>query len=535
MAEIDGLGQVYQKQGNTGAATWESPIEQGQTPFAYMAEDLNRKNLLTQQYNLAAKKQAEKQKADELAKAYNPEINEKSWVVDRQVELGRDLKDYTDGLGTLQYKGIDPRDLSNPEARAVAKLERDFYNKDLQSKNQEQSFNQLRDLVLADSKLAPEAQKFDHQKTFEGLNAWRDSPSIADRTKVNPEQLLIPKEKIFTTYDPVSSIDPNKFRDEIINETPDYKSGKKTLNKKALRTKLEGQLLEGTEVNAANKPHYEWGLEKNLWASPKQYVDVQNDWLEKQVITDKTYEKKDPATNDSWQIDFDNLSDEEYLAKYGSGTQPTKVTKHDTKGNTIEGQFGDVTLPNVMQLGDSKMQISTQSFIDVSTGKPYSEDKDKKGNPTGVVTMDSGVLTVPFVDNKGRIMALGGAVTYKGKDNKYHTLTNGTEEQKAAILTKEGYGKFKPMVYGQGKANENTVTGYVDASSVSYGTGTKGALSDQQKAYKSAQRIAKSKNVNSNSIKYVLRTELKDKAEKAGYALDEYTKMVTKNGIIIID
>lgn len=491
MAEIDGLGQVYQKQGNTGAATWETPIEQGNTPFAYMAEDLGRKNLLDYQYNIAAKKAAEKQKADELAKAFDDTLDNKAWEVDVPRELMADAMDWKQSLAQLKIdsekEGFNPNDITHPKVAAVKQKEALVKNKYDTSNQQKADYNKFVTLIAQDQN--SKEPQFDTKASLDALNAWRDTPKVLERAKVNPAELLVPKAKVLDMYRPINDLPIKNYVASNLRENDKEKKTYTTLNEANLKKDIDAIVK-----NPIYEEDFQEGVKQNFWGSKAEWSKALFDKKKLEFTQDYGKVIKPQDKSFTYESIYSGGSASDVLKNMGAGTQTPNIISLATDGTKgadgkpIKKSFKGEAL-NAMTLGNINATISGGTAIESSTGKPL--------EGTDAYTLVSGTMSTPFTYNDGRVVPLtsGEFKFYDKSTGKTKTYTGTKEEIKKQMIS-DGVGKYTSKIEGVAVGpDDKKITVWVDSDKVIQGPAKKtDPLKGAQAAYVAQQRWIEEQN-----------------------------------------
>lgn len=458
----DGLGLVFEQQGNTGAAAYNQPNFQiGNNPFDRIAADLEQKGDLVFQNNLIEERQ---RKAAEQ-KQYNPDLQLGDvWDTDIQY-LGEQMTGVKSELANLAKNRIMPNDYSNPESQKYNQLLQGLEGAKVASKQQKKIHDQLA-LELAKD-VNDKAGLYDQEASAKNLAEFR-ALKPHERVNYDTSKLLVRKPKVYSTYEPLKDfkIDPYVGGDKLDTETGGHDNT--VLNKKNLREDIDAMAND-----PINNDHYEWGKNQPipLWNSKKEYADelyksAENKYSPKLAKTIKNPNAKKGLTI----VDIENGNADDLIATLGVGVQNPKV-------RSAGGQFIPSVAKNAITLGNIYATISGNTAIDASTGKAF----DANGR-----TITSGTMSTPLV-NKGtnRVVAIpkeGG--TYQTRINGKDVDLEGTYEEIAQQLIDLGLAEYKPMIEGTGTYKNKPFTAWVPAESIVQGTQQKDkALEGAEQAY----------------------------------------------------
>ena len=440
---MDGLGLVYEGQGNTGSAAYNQPsLQYGQTPLDDVAQNIEKQNLIKQQQEFLLAKQKEKQKAEAFKEL--GDINLSKWDIANKQELGGDILMAKNAMAELANSGVMPNDYTNPQSQKYNEIQLAIKNKILEADSQKAKLDEAQQLLQTD--FDNPNPVFDREASIAAMKAYADAPNISARRAIDPSTLLVRKQKPFDTYEPLKTFDINKFVGSFGNKTPEGGTSGSTLYKGNLKKEMET-----IANNPLNEEHYNQGVQKGLWNSKDEYAKALYD---KAILGySPKFEKTTNAPKTTTYQEISNGNTTDLLANLQAGTQRANVPINnasmmvdvlDENGNPTgekKQATAPVSIPNTVNLGNFNQTIPMGSAIDTSTGKRLSG--------TGALNLTSGVIGTPLVykvDN--RVVPLGlGSVTYKDNQGKYHTI-EGDEATISQALVDAGVAEYKPMVLG---------------------------------------------------------------------------------------
>lgn len=188
---MDGLGLVYEKRGNTGAAAYNQPSNDN--PFAVITEDL--------QGRVETIREGERKKADAVEKQNNliiDTINPQGWDIDNRkmfFQKGLELKQEA---ATLAARGINLKDPTNPDALKFQQKQQDILNQASSSAAQKELFDPVYKEFIA------KPDRYDKEKTIENIERFKALP-FEERINVDPRTLLSKKFDKFAAVKPVKN------------------------------------------------------------------------------------------------------------------------------------------------------------------------------------------------------------------------------------------------------------------------------------------------------------------------------------------
>lgn len=440
----DGLGLVYEKQGNTGAAAYNQPsLQYGQTPLDAVAQNIEQQNLIKQQQEFQLAKQREKEKAAVLGKL--GDINLSKFTLGNQQEFMGDILNHKNQIAADMSKG---EDVTDPTSPAYART----YERQLALQNKKMELDKQGAIIEDAMKiLQTKPDDFDVEKSAAAIEAYAEAPNATERMKIDPSTLLVRKEVPFDTYTPLKDFDINPFVVEQGYETEEMKRTGNYLDVPKLKAKIKSMV-----DNPVNEEHYQKGLAKGLWGNKSEYEKALFEQAKLDYKKKSFYEKK--AINKPTDRDFLMTAGVDELRKrFGLG-ETTADIKSGIGSNTTQR----IKIGNSINIGDIKATVPLASAIDASTGLPMSGDGSE-----GAIDIKSGKMSTPLVFNyNGAIAAIPSTGTYELKDNETgeKKIYKGTQKQIEAQLIRDGYAKYKPMLLANYKEGDIAKTAWIPAS-----------------------------------------------------------------------
>ena len=188
---MDGLGLVYEKRGNTGAAAYNQPSNVD--PFAAITEDL--------QGRVEGIRKEEQRKKDNIDKANEliiQDIDPKGWDIDNRkifYQKGLDLKKEA---AILRTKGKNLSDPTDPEVMAFQRKQQEVLNQANSSAEQGKLFDPVYKEFIA------KPDRYDQEKTLANIEKFKAMP-FEERINVDPRTLLEKKFDKFAAVKPVKN------------------------------------------------------------------------------------------------------------------------------------------------------------------------------------------------------------------------------------------------------------------------------------------------------------------------------------------
>lgn len=480
----DGLGLVFEKQGNTGAAAYNQPnFEIGNNPLDMIAAELGQR---VQMEQLGRQKQ-EKERQAANQQALNFDLSGAD--IDNKAYFTQAYKDIMAEGTKLAQLGYRLDDWSNPAVRAWNERKISDLHAAQASKGQIES------LAKNLNEYSKNPDLYDIEATNKNVEAYKAMTPI-QRLQTDANQLFVRKEQPIDILEPIAKANIAGMGDVNEYETPNMKSSSTKFSEEKARTFVKGVLQ-----NDIYKPLIAKGIQKGLFKNQQEYEDLLVNQLKSQFKTEKEYVKKAPPTDWSWDY-LNSAGGDELMGKIGYGAQSIKLAN----GKAHEYRY-TTQLPNINAV------VGKRGLIRASD--------DSVINETGTMDIQSGSLVMALVDKKTGKPIFGG---------------HAAQQQK---LVKDGTAEWKPMVYG--KAKEKSINQYgeeveksedvwVPAESVLKGTPDSKAATTSQAAYVAYQKKADELNAREKrtatgtqntqpktSGKTVTRSTIKSLVGKQGY------------------
>lgn len=400
---LDGLGLVYEKQGNTGAAAYTPPSNTD--PFAVVTNDL-----ASQVDFQRKKKERDAIKQDELNNKIIEAINPEGWSLDNRqyfYKSGNDLK--LEGA-LLRAKGKNLNDITDPEVMAFMDKSKRVLNEASLSAEQGKTFDVMY------NEFTKNPNKYDKERTAQNVEKWKALP-MEERFKTDPRSLFAPKYNKFAAAEPIKSFD--KFADI----SP---KGGTRINKAKIDQYLN-EIASDQEVIDS----YQQGLERGDWTNPQEWKKSQAQFIESQIQNKAdAYQKPEKADNDG------GLSFEQIMMQFNMNdktslpTANTEVTtgKTDATKRPEEITRFPATIYTPTTLGNANFTISSGDVFELDKGKPQKQ---------GLYKLQTGTIGVGLRHNNGQLLSENTpTISYKGKSIPL------------AEAIRLGVVKYEPVVYG---------------------------------------------------------------------------------------
>ena len=279
---MDGLGLVYEKQGNTGAGAYNNPVFQiGNNPLDHIAAQIKQENDIAKRDEALAKAAKDKANNDALKFDYS------GWDIDNKAY-------FTQAVGALQQKGSelkdagkDLNDYSDPDVREWQKQRLAVEKSAVASKDQGSKYD---DLI---KEISTKRDKYDYEASVAGLNNYMNMSPV-ERLYANPNDALVLKKAPFDKYAPIKDLDLNKsgFIGKTSYEDPSSSSSSTFLDKAKLK-----KHIENITSNPINDEHYQEGLKNGEWKNKEEYAKVQFEEAELHFAKEAARKIFPPKTN----------------------------------------------------------------------------------------------------------------------------------------------------------------------------------------------------------------------------------------------
>ena len=395
---LDGLGLVYEKQGNTGAAAYTPPSNTD--PFAVVTNDL-----ASQVDFQRKKKERDAIKQEDLNNKIIEAINPEGWSLDNRqyfYKSGNDLK--LEGA-LLRAKGKNLNDITDPEVMAFMDKSKRVLNEASLSAEQGKTF----DVMYNEFTKNPD--KYDKARTAQNVEKWRSLP-MEERFKTDPRSLFEPT---FNAYAGATAGDLKDFT--IFVDT----SSKKGTRINGQRINDQIQLMKS---DAQAVESFKQGLERGEWKNEKEWEDAQRKFIYSRIPIKENPEVKGPTI----------------INNFGGGNIQDEETAIDVNNKT--------TMPIVNVQGTSNINstiIAPESLGTitgtVAPGNLYETNKGRSKRQTPV-DMKTGSLGIALIHNNGSYVNEGDGVEVKATGKKIST-----EE-----ALKRGIIRYQAVIFGNGTA-----------------------------------------------------------------------------------
>jgi hypothetical protein len=392
---LDGLGLVYEKQGNTGAAAYTPPSNTD--PFAVVTNDL-----ASQVDFQRKKKERDAIKQDDLNNKIIEAINPEGWSLDNRQYFYKSGNDLKLEAAILRSKGKNLNDITDPEVMAFMDKSKRVLNEASLSAEQGKLFDVMY------NEFSKNPNKYDKERTAQNVEKWKALP-MEERFKTDPRSLFAPKYNKFAAADPIKNYD--KFSDI----SP---KGGTRIN----RGKID-QYLNEIASDQEVIDSYQQGLERGDWSNPQEWKTSQAQFIESQIQNKADrYEKPDKVDSDG------GLGFEEIMMQFDMNKKtnlPVMNASVSTKEKT--GSKLNATVYQPTTLGNVNYTVSSGDVYDLNSGKP---------TETGIYSLKTGTIGVGIRNAIGQIIPENAKVPYKGK------------QISVAEALKLGIVRYEPIVYG---------------------------------------------------------------------------------------
>lgn len=402
----DARGTVYLKRGGTGAAVWDQPyLKLGATPIDAITQELKTKGALD------AQKAA--QKRDAALKALQVDLE--GWDYDNKKifsEMEGQLK--REGAA-LAIAGKDPNNFADDDVFKWQKKVDKWKKAAEASANQGEMYKAAVDMVTKDP------QKFDTETSMANLRDYMYMEPDK-RVDVDPQSLIVFR---YDPLKPIEKLDINKFTRQYKYSTPTSEISTNPLEPKKLKNEIR-TLVQ----NPQNAEYYENNKDKFGWKSQEDYVDYLYKTAENRYM--KSYsgaiKERSAANAGTGYLDVTPTTQ--------LGTSTPYARKNATKGM------------DAVQLGNIDAVVSGNDAYTAKEYTPLGADtrQIKTGAMVNVVVNDVGeVLSIPY--NSSKPNQKFSYSIYDGSAKK-NVVINGTHDEIAAKVVKDGLGSYKTMIYG---------------------------------------------------------------------------------------
>lgn len=404
---LDGLGLVYEKRGNTGAAAYNQPSNAD--PFAAITEDL--------QGRVEGIRKEEQRKKDNIDKANEliiQDIDPKGWDIDNRkifYQKGLDLKKEA---AILRTKGKNLSDPTDPEVMAFQRKQQEVLNQANSSAEQGKLFDPVYKEFIA------KPDRYDQEKTLANIERFKALP-FEERINVDPRTLLEKK------FDKFAAVKPVKNFSDFTDVSP--------LKGTIIRPERIDAYLEEQIQSPDVQESIQMGIEQGAWNDVQGWRKAMTNHI-KSLIPLKANEYREPKGSgpDDENINISLNLDE---------TANLPFMNLDVKTKKPTGQFTDATMRAPTTLGSGNFTIASGDVMTTQSGK---------SNSTIPYLLPTGTLAIGIKHKDGKYMKEGAGVNIM-ENGKVVTIS-----MQEAL--RRGIVKYEPVVYGMAETvGKNDVTG----------------------------------------------------------------------------
>jgi hypothetical protein len=407
---LDGLGLVYEKQGNTGAAAYTPPSNTD--PFAVVTNDL-----ASQVDFQRKKKERDAIKQEELNNKIIEAINPEGWSLDNRQYFYKSGNDLKLEATLLKAKGKNLNDISDPEVMAFMEKSKKLNEKANLSAEQGKFFND----IYNDYTKNPD--KYDQQVTAANIEKWQALP-MEERFTIDPRTLVEPK---FNAYAGATAGDLKDF--DIFVDVSSKKGTR--INEERINDQIQ---LMKNDPDAVRS--YEQGIRRGEWKNQKEWEDAQRKFIKSRISIKENPEVKGPTI----------------INNFGGGNIQDEETAIDRNNKTT------MFISNVQGTGNINSTIIAPESLgtitgNVAPGNLYETNKGRSTRQTPI-DMKTGSLGIALIHNNGSYVSEKDGVQITRGDKVIETLT--TDE-----AIKRGIVRYQAVIFGNGTAPQIGVDGKV--------------------------------------------------------------------------
>lgn len=264
---LDGLGLVYEKRGNTGAAAYNQPSNTD--PFEAITQDLSGR--------VEAIREGERKKADAIEKQNNliiDAINPQGWDIDNRKIFFKKGLELKQEAATLATKGINLKDPTNPEALKFQQKQQEVLNEALSSEEQGKLFDPIYKEFIA------KPDRYDKEKTLANIEKFKAMP-FEERINVDPRTLLSKK------FDKFAAVKAVKNLKDFADTSP---RGGTIVRPERINAYLEEQ-IQSPDVQDS----IQMGIEQGAWKDVEGWRQAMSNHINSLIPKDA--DKLEKATN----------------------------------------------------------------------------------------------------------------------------------------------------------------------------------------------------------------------------------------------
>lgn len=401
--QLDGLGLVYEKRGNTGAAAYEQSdrVDPFRVITNQLANDFQR-----EQRNIEINQEKKDRANLDVLKGLG---DIKGWEIDNQAFIYNEANQLKNEAQQLVTKGKNLSDLFDPEVRA--------FNEKTQKLAQQAPLSIQQGKVIDAMKMdvMKNPQKYDTEETRKALEAY-SAMKPNERLNTPVESLFVPKFNRYALVPKASQIQ------NFVNISP---KGGTTIDDARL-----DQFMQLQFATEEGQRAYEIGVQKGEWATPEEYIKANKDYLVSQIKnkSDRYYAPRPTTGPSDKDIDVSIRGTEEVML----GFEKTVESKGaDGKTTFVNKKIGSVPIKGMTALGKIALTIP-KDIVESQQGVKFDTNLE----------LDSGNLAIAPYNLKTNTYAK------VGSDGKI-TIDGNTYTIEEAI--KEGLVKYKPILSGQVK------------------------------------------------------------------------------------
>jgi hypothetical protein len=397
---LDGLGLVYEKQGNTGAAAYTPPSNTD--PFAVVTNDL-----ASQVDFQRKKKERDAIKQDDLNNKIIEAINPEGWSLDNRQYFYKSGNDLKLEATLLKAKGKNLNDITDPEVMAFMDKSKRVLDEASLSAEQGKLF----DVMYNEFTKNPD--KYDKEITAQNVEKWKSLP-MEERFKTDPRSLFEPT---FNAYAGATAGDLKDFN--IFLDTSSKKGTR--VNQERLNTHLELMKKDPQAIES-----FKQGLKRGEWSNVPEWVDSQRKFIESRMSIKENPETKTTIVNN-----------------FGGGNIQDEETAIDRNNKTT------MFISNVQGTGNINSTIISPESLgtitgNVAPGNLYETNKGRSTRQTPI-DMKTGSLGIALIHNNGSYVSEKDGVQITKNGKVVETLT--TEE-----AIKRGIVRYQAVIFGNGSA-----------------------------------------------------------------------------------
>jgi len=398
---LDGLGLVYEKQGNTGAAAYTPPSNTD--PFAVVTNDL-----ASQVDFQRKKKERDAIKQDDLNNKIIEAINPEGWSLDNRQYFYKSGNDLKLEASLLRAKGKNLNDITDPEVMAFMDKSKRVLNEASLSAEQGKTF----DVMYNEFTKNPD--KYDKARTAQNVEKWRSLP-MEERFKTDPRSLFEP------TFNAYAGATAGDLKDFTIFVDTSSKKGTR-INDQRINDQIQLMKSDAQAVES-----FKQGLERGEWKNEKEWEDAQRKFIYSRIPIKENPEMKSTTIVNNYP--GAKVLDEEIVIDRNNKTT--------------------MFISNVQGTGNINSTIISPESLGtitgtVAPGNLYETNKGRSTRQTPV-DMKTGSLGIALIHNNGSYVSEKDGVQITKNGKVVETLT--TDE-----AIKRGIVRYQAVIFGNGTA-----------------------------------------------------------------------------------